>query len=543
MAQQPPALPPAVANALRRTRAFLDRRLDGILARPLGRRLDPFLDIGVVRRINSLLLLIPVIVAFVLGLLSSQYGHIDQAPGIFPVMSIISGLNPFAGILSAVAYGIGDLLQKFVHDDVYYGVVKTSGDYWAARGGYALAYSSLVVFGVLPGVLARAGRLVAIRVASQQAGAKANGAQLSRQASFVAGAIGGVVGGAAGAFAAATAFRGLVAPAFLWRPNPDHSCFRLAQTNIGAATGSSMGAGGAAGAAGVTVVPPPAQPVPPAESPPIEQPPAGDERGKNLDPCADASDRVDRARGNARAAHLSLQEFRRIRNMLEMEWEHTRESSYLSGVVDVGFLAGSVWAKPGAAGVRALLGDAWGTRAGTRLIESELFAAGVKAFGKETMRDIFKGLTEQEIKYLDLALKPGGVGKIGDVPVPDGWLKKFLQQKLEESLIRRTMNDAMQQGLRATGEGIGKYEAMRKLVQDTYAKPLADFFGNFMSVMSMSAGAFSGAKKLAALRENMRFIDDQIFEVEQLFEDATSEWDIAKAALQHCRELHPVGGG
>jgi hypothetical protein len=241
------------AQALSRVRAVADRRLDRILARRMGRKLDPFLGFSELRRFNPLLALIPIAFMFALGAMRSQYGHIDTAWGVFPLMALVSGLNPVVGLLSGLAYGAGDLIQKFIVDDVYYESARTAGDYWGARLGYLVSYSSLIVFGLLPGILARAGSWIARALTLRTAGSKANGAELSRTASTISGAVGAAVGAVAGGALSAVAYKTLSAPAFLWRPTGDCSCYSLAQHNAMHALPGAAGAG-AVGGAGAAVV-------------------------------------------------------------------------------------------------------------------------------------------------------------------------------------------------------------------------------------------------------------------------------------------------
>ncbi|MEW6059457.1 MAG: papain-like cysteine protease family protein [Actinomycetota bacterium] len=240
------------AQPLARVRAAIDRRLDRILARRTGRRLDALLGFSDLRRFNSLLALIPIAFMFVLGALRSQYGHIDTSWGVFPLMALISGLNPFVGLLSGLAFGAGDLIQKFIVDDVYYESARTAGDYWGARLGYLVSYSSLIVFGVLPGMLARVGSRIARALTVRTVASKANGAELSRTAGMVSGMVGAVVGAAAGGALSAVAYKTLSAPAFLWRPSADCSCFNLAKDNAMHAIPGASGAG-AVGGAGAAV--------------------------------------------------------------------------------------------------------------------------------------------------------------------------------------------------------------------------------------------------------------------------------------------------
>lgn len=267
----------------------MDARLGRAAATRVGRALDPYLGISELRRINPALALIPMVVVFVMGLTRSTFGHIDTVPGVFPMMALISGLNPVAGLLSAAAYALADLAQKFVVDDVFYEGVRTAGDYWGARAGYVLAYPALLLFGVLPGALSRAGRRVAQRVTvDQRGGIGGPTVPVTAPPNLIAQLIGSVLGGVAGSAIAGVVWPGAIAPAFLFRPSPDHSCHALSIANAhGAIPPASIAAsvGGGAVTAGPAVIPglsptpspfgstPLGAPLPPA-SPPVPAPAA-----------------------------------------------------------------------------------------------------------------------------------------------------------------------------------------------------------------------------------------------------------------------------
>jgi hypothetical protein len=84
---------------------------------------------------------------------------------------------------------------------------------------------------------------------------------------------------------------------------------------------------------------------------------------------------------------------------------------------------------------------------------------------------------------------------------------------------------------------------MRKVVESTYAKPLADKFGEMLSVLSMGMGVYSGARKASMLREKIGWLSDQISDLQLRFEDAVNEHDVARDAYQRCRDRNPLGVG
>src|SRR5947209_2985752 len=78
---------------------------------------------------------------------------------------------------------------------------------------------------------------------------------------------------------------------------------------------------------------------------------ASSEPPHHADPCFDQQVRHTTARAGARTTFNALQTLRTQRGYLESLWESTRETGYLSAVVDVGMMAGSLWTKPLAAGL------------------------------------------------------------------------------------------------------------------------------------------------------------------------------------------------
>jgi len=237
---------------------------------PFLRRLEWLLEIQALSRRHPVVLVLSL--GFVLwrGLMKTPLGHIATDRAIYPFIGMMSGYNPFLGLLCGVAYGVGDLAQKFVWPDIY--GARRWGDlnYWGAMVGYVVAYSSLMLMGLLPGMTSRVCRAAAggilRRVIRRRATAMADGADplgpLPNPAIEIAAA-------AAGSFAAGWAIMHEVAPlterpAFYWRPNPDVSCHHLEVNTHLKGAAPNGGAGAAAGGAIGVAIPPP----PPASAPP-----------------------------------------------------------------------------------------------------------------------------------------------------------------------------------------------------------------------------------------------------------------------------------
>jgi len=173
-------------------------------------------------------------VAAVMGFYLSRLGHIETTPVINLVMPFISCINPTLGLLSAIAFGVADFIEKLFTNNVYYESHGGGlGDYIGARIGYIIAYSAVAAWTVLPGLLSRAlgGRVrrwAEERAAARSIGAGAVPTGTKRFLELAAGSVGAAIGGGL----ANVLNIGLQAPAFMLRPTPDFSCFNAAINHL-----------------------------------------------------------------------------------------------------------------------------------------------------------------------------------------------------------------------------------------------------------------------------------------------------------------------
>src|ERR1700732_578475 len=130
---------------------------------PFTRRLDWLLEIERLKSLHPVFLFIAIGWAIRRGLFTTQYGHIGTDTLIYPTIATISYFNPFLGITTGIAFGIGDIVQKFFVNDIF-GTNGKDANYYAALLGYCIAYSSLMVAGLLPGVMGRLFSLAARRI-------------------------------------------------------------------------------------------------------------------------------------------------------------------------------------------------------------------------------------------------------------------------------------------------------------------------------------------------------------------------------------------
>lgn len=218
------------------------------------RKLEWLVGLSSFRRLSPAFILIVIVFAFWRGLRITPLGHIGTDPLIYPLLAAASTLNPPLAVVAAVSFGVGDLVQKTLRNDIY--LAETgSANHVAALGGYAVAYSALVVMGLLPGVLSRVARRLARRGmnAVRPLSASADGEAVPGEspprpfAELVAGVAGAAAGGYAGMHEVAPT---LEEPAFLWRPDPDESCLAdEVQTYLEGRAGSGALGGGAGNAA------------------------------------------------------------------------------------------------------------------------------------------------------------------------------------------------------------------------------------------------------------------------------------------------------
>lgn len=138
-------------------------------------------------------------------------------------------------------------------------------------------------------------------------------------------------------------------------PDNIQDCLRTGQTY-----GVAIGAVVAGVAVVIAVVGLPGRGPAPPPRPATPQPPVQrrePEPPHHADPCFDQQIRSTTARTVTRTIFNALQTLRTQRAYLESLWESTRETGYLSAVVDIGLMLGSLWTKPAAAVLGATLAE------------------------------------------------------------------------------------------------------------------------------------------------------------------------------------------
>lgn len=149
-------------------------------------RLEPFLEANRCRAIDPVIIMLVWMAGGVLGAWPTAGGILKSTPFIFGLLAMVSGMNPFLGLTTALVFAGADLATKLIAVSLELsGLVLPAGVAgWfdtlgltalpilaaVAQGlgllvGAVLAYSTMALTGVAPGISARVFRLLTYNVA------------------------------------------------------------------------------------------------------------------------------------------------------------------------------------------------------------------------------------------------------------------------------------------------------------------------------------------------------------------------------------------
>ena len=199
---------------------------------PALRKLEWLLEIEALSRRHPVVLALSMLFVVWRGLKTTSLGHIGTDSTIYPFLALISGYNPFLGLVCGGLFGAADLVQKFFMPDIYGARGWGDINYWGAMFGYLIAYSSTMWMGMVPGIMARVFRRLARHGLEKEwfgrADATADGAILDHPLAPVVELIGSVLGGALGSFFSMHSLAPhMEEPAFKMRVQKDFSCHQL----------------------------------------------------------------------------------------------------------------------------------------------------------------------------------------------------------------------------------------------------------------------------------------------------------------------------
>lgn len=249
-----------------------------------------------------------------------------------------------------------------------------------------------------------------------------------------------------------------------------------------------------------------------------------DDQGKREDPCQSLQDTFQLAKMKQ---EMLLQAYitwtNTIKALDELYW-NTSKAGYWSGVVDVGFLAGSVFGRP--------LGGLWelgGKKILGDTLKQKLIEAAIKNVIKNSLKDVNTILDPAELAS-KLSQDVG---------------KKYLQELITKEITSSIMQDYLSQGLRAGGfdgatvkflDRIAGYDKITKIVKDSYAAPVADFLGDTLSLFNAGMDALATKEKLEIIRQRLNAARDMKFQAEQALEDANYEVERVRDAYNSCTQ-------
>lgn len=241
-----------------------------------------------------------------------------------------------------------------------------------------------------------------------------------------------------------------------------------------------------------------------------------EEGDSKADPCQADLDRFSAASEAARVLQAAREGLQNIVNMLETQYENTRQVSFWSGGIDVAFMGGSLWTKP----VAGMLGK--------ELLEQTLGAklreSAVKTFGQELSKALVSTMTEHGINWADVA-----VGKPWD-----SVKMTAAQEAFSKLLLQGEMQNLARRGIDPAGP-VGK--ALERTISNEIVGPFLDGYFGLLGVYGMAEGVVDGAQKLKAIRAELSKVRKNLFDVESQFDDAVSDMAMARRTLQHCRKI------
>lgn len=235
------------------------------------KKLEWLLEIEMLTKRHPVILSLSLLYTAWRGIMTTPLGHIGTDKMIYPMLGAIGGFNPFLGMMCGVTYGMADLVQKLLMPDMYGAQRWLDPNYWGGMAGYVVAYSSLMLMGLFPGMMSRVFRqgvklalkTVVSRRADGPEGWDEAAQSFAEPVNPVAELLAAMAGGAAGGWLVMHEVAPITeSPAFYWRPNPDVSCHNLEVNTHLAGRAPVGGAGAAVGGATTVLTPPPPGPPP-----------------------------------------------------------------------------------------------------------------------------------------------------------------------------------------------------------------------------------------------------------------------------------------
>ncbi len=265
----------------------------------------------------------------------------------------------------------------------------------------------------------------------------------------------------------------------------------------------------------------PVQPQPPQPQTPEPQPedrkPRDPDQSHPPDPCADRVTRVEVTGASSRILFSGVQTLRDQVVYFNREWENARQAGFWSAAYDIATMAGPILAKPvakafGKVIVEEVLKDT---------IKARVTEAALKSLEGTLGKDLLNHLSEQGIDWKD----PAAVAK--------------LARSTKEEITRVQMAKAVK-GWAIRGKDLAfdpAYESVKHLVEESVAGPITEVIPQMATLLSIGYGTFESHERMEAINAIVNQVEDHLTRLEEHWEDAVNELELATAALVHCRQL------
>lgn len=225
-----------------------------------------------------------------------------------------------------------------------------------------------------------------------------------------------------------------------------------------------------------------------------------------------------------------LGDLQRQLTFLQTMRDNIRNAAIAAGITDVLFLLPAV-----STGVGAGVGVAARVLAidlAKRLLMRKLIEAAMKTFLKEAIKDIEKAYFEQKIDLSNLFWKPLVESMSpGDLTLPDGATKKFLEIMLEASLYD------LEQGAVNYGHHYTNFPP--GILSPGGAAGIAKLTSDAMTMMNSLYGLYGSIKKSEEIHDQMLKIRDEIPVIASEIPFAESDLRVARHAYEACRHFNP----
>lgn len=253
-------------------------------------------------------------------------------------------------------------------------------------------------------------------------------------------------------------------------------------------------------------------------APPQQQPPARE------DPCLKSRQEYEVASAKARVIAGAIENWERLYADLENAWESVRETAIRNGLVDIGFMVGSLGSRVAVdAGVKWFGG--WLT---SKFLAKTLAEKLIEA----SLKSLLKGAAKDWSKYLK------EIGSKQAQDVGKKYLQEFGVQEMTKSLtpgLQRTLLDSSKDPSGGTWFTPTKpYTEVEKFAKDNYAKPVTDFLGDLQSLYNLGMDAMTSHEQLELIEDKRRTIRDEIARLRPMWDDAKGDEDVKRAALNGC---------